>query len=242
MNNDTLIRTPQDTMTTCSHCQRSIYVHEQVKTVTVADEVFDSISCMDVLHAKCTHMFCNQCWDSFDFESIRIPRTNITTEDEDKYLAIICEGLREQSAKELQLDPTSLTIDQINNWRIDKEWENATRSEIAQEQGIHPTAVTDAQLKARLFEDENAITDIYIPPKAPVDDPAEKIDILWAFIEGIGFDPNKVLSNFETHAAYQVGYGVGRIHVALSEGLREDAAKFWEFGKSNAKPEKPLTH
>ena len=84
--------------------------------------------------------------------------------------------------------------------------------------------------------------DIYIPPKAPVDDPAQKIDILWAFIAGIGFDPNKVLSNFETHPAYQVGYGVGRIHVALSERLTEDAAKFWEFGKSNLEPEKPIAH
>lgn len=162
--------------------------------------------------------------------------------DEDKYLAEICEGLRDEAAKELQLDPTTLTINQINNWRIDKEWEDTTRSEIAQEQGIHPTEVTDAQLKARLFDEENAITGIYIPPKAPVDDPAQKIDILWAFIAGIGFDPYKVLSNFETHPAFQVGYGIGGIHAALSDALREDVAKFWEFGKSNAEPEKPLMH
>jgi len=162
--------------------------------------------------------------------------------DEDKYLAEICERLREQAAQELQLDPTTLTIYQINNWRIDKEWENAARSEIAQEQGIHPTEVTDAQLEARLFDEENAMMDIYVPPKAPVDDPAQKIDILWAFIAGIGFDPHKVLLNFETRAACQVGYGIGGIHAALSDALREDAAKFWEFGKSNLEPEKPIAH
>ena len=68
------IKTPKEMVgTTCTHCQRPIYVNEPVKTVTVADEVFDSISSIDVLYARCTHLFCEQCVQRFDFASIAIP-------------------------------------------------------------------------------------------------------------------------------------------------------------------------
>lgn len=153
MNNVVPIRSLKDTVGTCAHCQRSIHVNEQVKTVTVAKEIFDSPISTNIVDAQCTHMFCNRCWRSFDFKSLEIPRTSIMTRDEDdEYITAICEGLREQAAKELQLDPTTLTIDQINNWRIDKEYEEVIRSEIAKEKGIHPASVTDAQIKKWLFE------------------------------------------------------------------------------------------
>lgn len=152
MTNVTEIEAQRDIADKCTHCNCPIYVGEEVKTVTVAKEVFDSLSSMDVLHAQCTHLFCNQCACKFNFESIHIPMANITTEDEDKYLAEIFEGLREEAARELQLDPATLTIDQIFNWQMDKKLENSIRPIIAREQGIHPTVVTDAQIKSWLFE------------------------------------------------------------------------------------------
>ncbi|MCC7005950.1 MAG: hypothetical protein IT497_04825 [Ottowia sp.] len=73
---------------------------------------------------------------------------------------------------------------------------------------------------------------IYIPPPAPVSDPAKAVDALWAFVEGIGFDPNKVLSAFETRSDFQVGFAIGGVHSALSKSISEDISKFWEFDKS----------
>jgi len=62
------------------------------------------------------------------------------------------------------------------------------------------------------------------PPPAPAPDSQNALNALWAFVEGIGLDPAKVVEAYATHDAFALGATVGTINAAMAALLSPDAA------------------
>lgn len=73
------------------------------------------------------------------------------------------------------------------------------------------------------------------PPAAPVTDKDKALNALWAFVEGIGLDPDQVVTAYASRDAYSLGLAVGTTRNALARVLPPSAAE--AFGA--ASPEKP---
>ena len=77
---------------------------------------------------------------------------------------------------------------------------------------------------------------IYVQSPAPVSDPDKAGHILWTFIAGIGFDPNKILSIFASHHPHQIAFILGRVHGTLSASMKDDLAHLLGFEHINEFP------
>lgn len=65
------------------------------------------------------------------------------------------------------------------------------------------------------------------PPPAPVIDKEQALNALWAFVEGIGFEPSKVIAAFASHEALSLGLAVGATQAAVVPNLPADAARLF---------------
>ena len=71
-------------------------------------------------------------------------------------------------------------------------------------------------------------TFVVTPPTAPAADPRKALDALWAFVEGIGLDPAKVVAAYASHDALALGLAVGATQAALSPVLPEAASRLFK--------------
>ncbi len=65
------------------------------------------------------------------------------------------------------------------------------------------------------------------PPPAPVIDKEKALNALWMFVEGIGFDPSKVVAAFADHEPFSLGSAVGAARSAVVPHLPADAARIF---------------
>jgi hypothetical protein len=65
------------------------------------------------------------------------------------------------------------------------------------------------------------------PPAAPVTDKDQALNALWAFVEGIGFDPATVVHAYSSSEAYSLGLAVGMTRDSLSRVLSPNAVKMF---------------
>ncbi|HHU1575920.1 TPA: hypothetical protein ACUA4C_004820 [Escherichia coli] len=70
------------------------------------------------------------------------------------------------------------------------------------------------------------------PPAAPAKNKDEALNALWAFVEGIGFDPAKVVEAYSSHEAYSLGLAVGMTRDSLHRVLPLNAAQL--FGATSS--------
>ncbi|TAN44067.1 MAG: hypothetical protein EPN26_17025 [Rhodospirillales bacterium] len=103
----------------CSCCKSPIKVGEEFKAVTVSTEVFTSPGTIEVLQAKGTHVFCMGCAQAYDFRRITIAESGIMTRKESEEMdALLTEAERNRVAKALDVNPASLSHEQINDWLL----------------------------------------------------------------------------------------------------------------------------
>jgi hypothetical protein len=108
--------------TKCSHCGESILIGDRLTSITVAEEKYVSDSEVEILKATATHMFCVGCARTHNFKAITIPRSALMTRQEEAEVdTAIAESYRDAAAKARNVDPASLTIEQITEWRYEQE-------------------------------------------------------------------------------------------------------------------------
>ena len=71
----------------------------------------------------------------------------------------------------------------------------------------------------------------FIPPAAPVVNKDEALNALWAFVKGIGLDPGRVVSAYDSHDAYSLGLAIGATRCMLASVIPPGAAEV--FGTDN---------
>lgn len=67
------------------------------------------------------------------------------------------------------------------------------------------------------------------PPLPAVDDPEQALSSLWAFVEGIGIDPQEVVDAYAHQDAFWLGHAVGTVRRALSESAPVEARKIFHI-------------
>jgi hypothetical protein len=74
-----------------------------------------------------------------------------------------------------------------------------------------------------------------IVPPAPVDDRENALNALYAFVEGIGFDPAQVVDAYTNHEAFSLGMAVSATRAALKQALPNDVRQLFDYSCTSAR-------
>lgn len=142
-------------ITSCDRCGGGIADGAEAMTVAVQRERWHSGATgasVEVIRADSALVFCMPCAKYYDFKRVAVGRkkTELDLEDEKSAEKSMIEGAREDAAKALFLNPADVTVEQINGWMLEKEYEWILAEEnrwfAAKDLALEEALLTQAQI------------------------------------------------------------------------------------------------